>query len=59
MLAQVTQMHSLYAGSAWNREADGYRHAALRQLSSADACCACADVTQDNVKLRVCRGGQG
>ena len=51
VLAQVAQMHSLYAGATWNRETDGHRHAALRQLSSANVCCLCAEVTRDDVEL--------
>ena len=51
VLAQVAQMHSLYAGATWNRKTDGHRQAALRQLSSAIVCCACAEVTRDDVEL--------
>ena len=56
VLALVAQMHGLDAGTTWNQETDGYRHAALRQLSSlVKVRCTYAEVTRTMCVVHVQR----
>ena len=51
VLAQAAQVHNLHAGPTRDGGNSGYSHAALSQPLSANAGCACAEVTRDDVEL--------